>query len=311
MAYLKLALLVIVFAATIYLIRGNRAIGSKLSAYQQENRKSFKEIAAQMHRSEDALQLLNLLALPDLGDNKNWKYILSFTSFPARFASLPELIPSITNQTLPPKEIHLNIAKSEISQLPQSLRNHLEVAGIKIFEVSDIGPGKKLIPTLNRTDLPVIVIDDDLIIDPDLTLKIMIQHNLYPNSVIASRAHHVTIEKNGNIQTFAQWEKQWSQSNGPEAEMFATSGAGTLFTKELLHPEALDEDLYAELSFHTDDLWWYFQARRIGVNVRRVPGVRPLNFIPDTQEQGLWRTGNQERNETNLIRLLDKFGKPF
>ena len=58
MAYLKLALLVLVFAATIYLIRGNRAIGSKLSAYQQENRKSFKEIAAQMHRSEDALQLL-------------------------------------------------------------------------------------------------------------------------------------------------------------------------------------------------------------------------------------------------------------
>ncbi|MSX85472.1 MAG: hypothetical protein F2748_03395, partial [Actinobacteria bacterium] len=171
MAYLKLALLVLVFAATIYLIRGNRAIGSKLSAYQQENRKSFKEIAAQMHRSEDALQLLNLLALPDLGENKNWKYVLSFTSFPARFAFLPELIPSITNQTLPPKEIHLNIAKSEISQLPQSLRNHLEVAGIKIFEVSDIGPGKKLIPTLNRTDLPVIVIDDDLIIDPDLTLK--------------------------------------------------------------------------------------------------------------------------------------------
>lgn len=227
MAYLKLALLVLVFAATIYLIRGNRAIGSKLT----ENRRNLKAISAQLQQTEDSLQLLNLLALPDLGENKNWKYVLSFTSFPARFASLLELIPSITNQTLPPKEIHLNIAKSEISQLPKSLRNHLEVAGIKIFEVSDIGPGKKLIPTLNRTDLPVIVIDDDLIIDPDLTLKIMIQHNLYPNSIIASRAHHVTIEKNGNIKTFAQWEKQWSQSNGPEVEMFATSGAGTLFTK--------------------------------------------------------------------------------
>jgi hypothetical protein len=307
MSYLKLALLVLIFAATLYLIRGNRVIGSKLT----ENRRNLKAISAQLHQTEDSLQLLNLLALPDLGGNKSWKYILSLTSFPARFASLPELIPSLKNQTLPPAEIHLNIAKSEIGQLTQSVRNHLEVAGIKIFEVSDIGPGKKLIPTLNRTDFPVIVIDDDLIIDPDLTLKIMIQHNLYPNSVIASRAHHVTIEKNGNIQTFAQWEKQWSQSNGPEAEMFATSGAGTLFTKELLHPEALDEDLYAELSFHTDDLWWYFQARRIGVNVRRVPGVRPLNFIPDTQEQGLWRTGNQERNETNLIRLLDKYGKPF
>lgn len=311
MSYLKLALLLLIFAATLYLIRGNRAIGSKLSAYQQENRKSFKEISAQMHRTEDALQLLNLMSLPDLGEGKNWKYILSFTSFPERFETLPELIPSLTNLTLPPLEIHLNIAKSEIAQLPQTVRNHLEVAGIKIFEVSDIGPGKKLIPTLNRTDAPVIVIDDDLIIEPDLTLKIMIQHNLYPNSIIASRAHHVTVEKTGAIQTFAQWDKQWNQSNGPENEMFATSGAGTLFTKELLHPEALDEALYTELSFHTDDLWWYFQARRIGVNVRRVPGVRPLIFIPDTQEQGLWRTGNKDRNETNLILLLDKYGKPF
>ena len=307
MSYLKLALLVLIFAATLYLIRGNLVIGSKLT----ENRRNLKAISAQLHQTEDSLQLLNLLALPDLGGNKSWKYILSLTSFPARFASLPELIPSLKNQTLPPAEIHLNIAKSEIGQLTQSVRNHLEVAGIKIFEVSDIGPGKKLIPTLNRTDFPVIVIDDDLIIEPDLTLKIMIQHNLYPNSIIASRAHHVTVEKSGTIQTFAQWDKQWSESNGPEAEMFATSGAGTLFTQELLHPEALDEDLYAELSFHTDDLWWYFQARRIGVNVRRVPGVRPLNFIPDTQEQGLWRTGNKERNEINLIRLLDKYGKPF
>lgn len=307
MSYLKLALLVLIFAATLYLIRGNRAIGSKLT----ENRRNLKAISAQLHQTEDSLQLLNLLALPELGENKSWKYILSITSFPARFASLPELIPSLTNQTLPPVEIHLNIAKSEIGQLTQSVRNHLEVAGIKIFEVSDIGPGKKLIPTLNRTDLPVIVIDDDLIIEPDLTLKIMIQHNLYPNSIIASRAHHVTVEKSGAIQIFAQWDKQWSESNGPENEMFATSGAGTLFTKELLHPEALDEALYIELSFHTDDLWWYFQARRIGVNVRRVPGVRSLNFIPDTQEQGLWRTGNKDRNETNLIRLLDKYGKPF
>ena len=307
MSYLKLALLVLIFAATLYLIRGNRVIGSKLT----ENRRNLKAISAQLHQTEDSLQLLNLLALPDLGGNKSWKYILSLTSFPARFASLPELISSLKNQTLPPVEIHLNIAKSEIGQLTQSVRNHLEVAGIKIFEVSDIGPGKKLIPTLNRTDFPVIVIDDDLIIEPDLTLKIMIQHNLYPNSIIASRAHHVTVEKSGAIQTFTQWDKQWSESNGPENEMFATSGAGTLFTKELLHPEALDEDLYAELSFHTDDLWWYFQARRIGVNVRRVPGVRPLNFIPDTQEQGLWRTGNKERNEINLIRLLDKYGKPF
>jgi hypothetical protein len=111
--------------------------------------------------------------------------------------------------------------------------------------------------------------------------------------------------------TFEQWDKQWSDSSGPSADLFATSGAGTLFTKEMLHEDALNEKLFTELSLHTDDLWWYFQARRIGVNVRRVPGARELNFIPDTQEVGLWRTGNKDRNELNLMKLIDKYGKPF
>jgi len=310
---LAFTLLALVLIASLYSVRSLRKIGSKLTAYQVENRSASKKMLGQLKEINSTLQLVNLLTL-NSGSNassRDWSYVLSFTSHPARFAALPELLPSITSQLLQPIEIHFNVAKDEVGQLSPEIRNRLERAGISIFEVDNLGPGKKLIPTLKRTNLPVICIDDDLIFEPDLTLQIMIQHHLYPNSVIASRTHRVTIEKTGMPKTFEQWDKQWSDGSGPAADLFATSGAGTLFTKEMLHEDVLNEKLFTELSLHTDDLWWYFQARRIGVNVRRVPGARELSFIPDTQEVGLWRTGNKDRNELNLMKLIDKYGKPF
>jgi hypothetical protein len=303
----------LVLIAALYSVRSLRKIGSKLTAYQVENRSASKKILGQLHEINSSLQVVNLLTL-NSGSNassRDWSYVLSFTSHPARFAALPELLPSLASQLLQPIEIHFNVAKDEADQLSPELRTKLDRAGISIFEVDNLGPGKKLIPTLKRTNLPVICIDDDLILEPDLTLQLLIQHHLYPHSVIASRTHRVTVEKTGMPKTFEQWDKQWADGSGPAEDLMATSGAGTLFTKELLHEDALNEKLYSELSLHTDDLWWYFQARRIGVNVRRIPGARELNFIPETQEVGLWRTGNKDRNELNLMKLIDKYGKPF
>ena len=305
--------LVLILGSSLYSVRTLRKIGRKISQAQRENRQASKHVLNQLKEINSTLQLVNLLTL-NSGSNassRDWSYVLSFTSHPARFASLPQLLPSIQAQLLAPIEIHFNVARDEMSQLSDEVRRHLENAGISIFEVDNLGPGKKLIPTLKRTNLPVICIDDDLIFEPDLTLQLMIQHHLFPESIIACRTHRVTVEKNGQPKTFEQWEKQWSDGSGPLPELMATSGAGTLFTRSLLHGDALDEALYRELAFHTDDLWWYFQARRIGTNVRRIPGGRDLHFIPDTQEVGLWRTGNKDRNELNLMRLLDKYGKPF
>lgn len=310
---LILILIFLIFLGSLYTVRSLRKIGRKLGSYQAENRVASKKILAQFREINSTLQLVNLLTL-NSGSNassRDWSYVLSFTSHPARFASLPELLPSITSQLLQPIEIHFNVAKDEADQLSGEIRSRLERAGISIFEVENLGPGKKLIPTLKRTNLPVICVDDDLILDPNLTLQIMIQHHLYPDSIIASRTHRVTVENTGMPKTFEQWDKQWSDTSGPASDLFATTGAGTLFTKEMLHEDALNEKLFTELSLHTDDLWWYFQARRIGTNVRRIPGARELIFIPDTQEVGLWRTGNKDRNELNLMKLIDKYGKPF
>ena len=239
------------------------------------------------------------------------EFIISLTSIPNRFKTLALVVESLARQEIPAYEIHLNLAHQDFNDLPSSIRATLEQSGVKVFSVDDWGPAKKLIPTLQRSDLPVICVDDDLIYEPTLTLHLMIQAQLFPGNVIASRTHKITKNRDGQIAAYSEWRKQYSKTNGPSPDLFATSGAGTLFKRVFFHKDIFDFALYKELAFYCDDLWWYFQTIRNGVEVRRVPGAWPLNFIPGTQEQGLWRTGNKERNEVILQNLLKKYGNPF
>lgn len=307
-----LSFLVTALALLAYIVRSLRIHGTKLSSIQKDLRKNAREVEAQLGGINSAVQSPQIYGLPGKSTSRSsWKYVLSFTSHPARFATLPQFLPSILNQALPPQEIHLNIAEADLPRLPKEIRSILINSGVKIFATSDLGPAKKLIPTLKRTKLPVICVDDDLVLNAELTLQLMAQHQLFPNSIIASRTHRITTNDVGQIKSFKEWEGEYWRTLGPESRLFATSGAGTLVTSKHFHRDLFDEKLYRELSFHTDDLWWYFQARRVGVDVRRIPGRRPLEFIPGTQESGLWVTGNQERNDINIKKLVEKFGRPF
>ena len=123
---------------------------------------------------------------------KKSEFLISLTSVPNRFGTLPMVVESLTGQELPANEIHLNLAHQDFNDLPSSIRATLEQSKVKIFSVDDWGPAKKLIPTLQRSDLPVICVDDDLIYEPTLTKHLLIQAQLFPENVIASRTHKIS-----------------------------------------------------------------------------------------------------------------------
>jgi len=233
---------------------------------------------------------------------------ISLTSHPARFATLHISLDQLLNQQLIPKKIYLNIAQSDISKLPTRIKE-LESGGVlKINSCSDLGPGKKLIPTLKlEENLPIIVVDDDLFFETDLTMKLLVQHHLSPKNVVANRVHKIIYEANGSIASYSKWIKNYSLSNGPASDLFPTSGAGTLYKKEFFHPDVMDEESYKALSLHTDDLWWFVHSKRAGVITKRMAGYSKLEFIDGTQENGLWNTGNKDRNDPNLKSLLSKY----
>ncbi len=90
-------------------------------------------------------------------------------------------------------------------------------------------------------------------------------------------------------------------------DLFATSGAGTLYKADFFHEDVTDEKLNSELAFHTDDLWWFIQSKRVGTKTKRLPGQSVLNYIDGTQEIGLWNNGNKERNDLNLKALMKRY----
>ena len=302
---LLLVILVLQVFAVYYLIRTARNLGSKAT----KNHKVMMENISQIRSATSGI-LLNQLLIPDSKEFKavNWEHVISLTSHPARFNTLSQSLNSLLAQRLIAKNVYLNIAQEDLGKLPDSVKD-LETSGlIKINTCEDLGPGKKLIPTLKlERSLPIIVVDDDLIFETDLTLKLMIAHHLSPGNIIASRVHKIIHTPEGKISAYINWQKNYSLSDGPSMDLFATSGAGTLYKAEFFHSDVTDEKTYTELAFHTDDLWWFIQSKRIGTKTKRLLGQSILNFIDGTQDNGLWNNGNKERNDLNLKALIEKY----
>ena len=297
-----------------YVVQGSRQLGTKLSKLQSSNNKNFKEIEQMLAtQARSAKRSEQLLYLPYIqGQNPAWKFEVSVTSHPARFDALATALTALKAQILQPQSINVFIAEADMAALPDSIKQ-LEKSGyITIESCEDLGSGKKLIPALSKQGkLPIITIDDDLYFESELFLHLMINHYLYPEAIIAARVHRLSLSEAGDVHPFSQWHKHYDLGEGPSKDLMPTSGAGTLFPPKAMHEDASDVALYTKLSHNTDDLWWYFQARRKGTLIRRLSGLDHLNFIDSTQEVGLWKNGNQDRNEVNLKSLLSQYGNPL
>ena len=298
----------------VYLVRGSRQLGTKMSKLQSSNIKNFKvieqELIAQANSAKRREQLLYLPLIQS--KDPDWKFEVSVTSHPARFNALATSLAALKTQILQPQSIHLFIANTDMAVLPNSVKQ-LEKSGyIKITTCDDLGSGKKLIPALKTQGKhPIITIDDDLYFENDLFLQLMINHYLYPDTIVAARVHRLAVNEAGEVLPFSDWHKHYDLTEGPAKDLMPTTGAGTLFPPRALHDDTSDTALYTNLSHNTDDLWWYFQARRKGTLIRRLSGLDQLDFIDSTQEVGLWKNGNQDRNEVNLKALLDLYGNPL
>jgi len=314
MLALSLALGALSVLLLAYLVRGSRQIGTKLSKLESSNAKGFKNLE-KMLNAQEALAKRNsqLLYLMQIQRKElDWKFEVSVTSHPARFHALALSLTALKSQILQPQSINVFIAEQDMAALPDSIKELQKSGYIKISPCQDLGSGKKLIPALKAQDnLPIITIDDDLYFENDLFLHLMINHYLYPDAIIAARVHQLAVSDSKDVLPFSQWHKHYDLGEGPSKDLMPTSGAGTLFPPKAMHDDVSNAALYTELSHNTDDLWWYFQARRKGTLVRRLSGLDHLNFIDSTQDVGLWKNGNQDRNEVNLRALLARYGNPI
>ncbi len=302
--FLLVAIIGLQLAILAYLVRMARNLGTKATTQHQRTLSELKYLRASTTGTLVSQFLPSSPALQDV----NWDHAIALTSYGARLQTLASSLKSILNQRLIPKKIYLVLTQSDFESLPKTAKEIIDSPSFEVHISEDLGPGKKLLPILSKNpDLPIITFDDDLIYPTDLTLRLMIQHQLNPDCIIANRVHKVKYLEDGRPAPYESWEKNYSLGDGPEVNFLATSGAGTLFKAEHFHPDVLDTDAYKELSLYTDDLWWFVQSRRIGTKVKRLPGISELNYIDGTQEDGLWLSGNKTRNDENLAKLWSRY----
>ena len=302
--FLLITIIFFQVAIFFYLRRVAKNLGTKATKNHQKLSAELRYLRASTSSSILGQVLPSSQALRDM----NWDHIIALTSHGPRLQTLEKSINGILKQRLVPKRVVLVVSDSEAALIPSSIRLLADSSRIEIKLTDDLGPGKKLLPLLaENPGMPIITLDDDLIYQTDLTLKLMIQHNLNPECIIANRVHKVKFLEDGQPAPYESWAKNYSLGDGPELDFLATSGAGTLFMVEHFHPDVMDIESYKGLSFFTDDLWWFVQSRRVGTKVKRLPGISELNYIEGTQSEGLWQGGNRTRNDENLSKLWARY----
>ncbi|MBS0445840.1 MAG: hypothetical protein JSR59_07810 [Proteobacteria bacterium] len=91
--------------------------------------------------------------------------VVSLTSVPQRIGRIKPTLVSLLRQTLPPKEIHINLGRDLFRGQPlPAVLDGLELVRVHWVD-RDVGPATKYIPTLERyarTDQLIVVVDDDM-----------------------------------------------------------------------------------------------------------------------------------------------------
>lgn len=250
----------------------------------------------------------------------NKKIIATLTSFPFRVPMIHQVIETILNQTVQPDKIVLYLADEQFPdrKLPQTLTEITR--NVDKFEIRwcsrDIRSYKKLIPAL--TDFPddiIITFDDDILYPDEIIEKLINKHKEYPDAICGYRIRHVSIRFN-KVLKYKRWKRYKNKFRlsfwyGPKPKFrnLATTGGGTLFPPQSLHPEVFREEVFMNLCPTTDDLWFWAMAILNGTKI--VPAGVPLNltFIEEMQGEALLHDNvrGQGLNDKNVKKILTEY----
>jgi hypothetical protein len=217
----------------------------------------------------------------------NRKIVVSLTTIPPRINLLGPVIESLTQQTLKPTTIELNI--------PKIYRNPKfgDILTASIHPMVDIyrcerdwGPATKLLPTLERywgQDIAIIHVDDDRIYRHDLIEKLIKLGEENPGRAIT--AHSVSIKRQ---LIEAHWRKRafeyrmlrtlgmglWNpKRKADERTDQIAEGFGGVLTRPIFFDDRVFE--YPEHLSSVDDVWISGCLTATGHAPLRCPSLQP------------------------------------
>lgn len=257
-------------------------------------------------------KLENMASMDKNADSR--QVVVSMTSYPARIHGVAQVLGSIFNQTVQPDKIVVYLSKEQFpgenDSLPHdlvhlALDNHIEIRYVQ----DDLGPHKKYYYAFSEfPDALIITVDDDLIYKPTMIEELLASHEKFPHAVIASRVHYMLFDENGQLLPYAQWLMEFDGLiNKPSFRLFATGVAGVLYPAALFKDFEFTSELL-DLAKNADDLLLKAAEVALGIPVVLAAQQELLNYIPNTQEVGLFHANlDQGENDIQWKALNDWF----
>ena len=240
--------------------------------------------------------------------------IVSVTSYPARINCVPDVIDNMLAQTLPPNRIILTLSEENFpnkeADLPIRLLRH-RANGLEILWVKeDLRSYKKLLPVMQLYPNDIfITVDDDLIYPLTMIEQLCEAHRAFPHALCAMRTHKMEIDHDGKLRPYKTWEKHSGKHIlEPRWDLFATTGAGTLFPPHVFGDEMFNREVFTALSPSADDVWVKIMCMKYDVPVVLSGTPQPLQYMPDTQTECLFKI-NKKANDMQLAALTEHYGK--
>lgn len=301
------------------------------SAYQAENfyrniQKTFRtELFHDLVCDEMSPRVLGLfnsirkLSYEEMLKCRSRELIVSFTSYPKRIDTIHRVVENIWNQTIKPDKVLLYLAKEQFpngeSDLPNTLIAQAKKGLVSIKWCQDLRSHKKYYYAMQEYPESLIVtVDDDLVYPEDMLQNLLYSYLSHPDCVSAMRVHLTIMDSaNREIMPYSSWIKEYrAQVLKPSSQLFATSGAGTLFPPKILHPFAFDQEKIMSLCPYADDIWLNVMTILNGNRTVNAANNFYLRYLPDTQEDTLHAINvESNQNEIQYIQIRNWLEETF
>lgn len=243
-------------------------------------------------------------------EKRSTQVIVSLTSYGDRIYTLPTVLERLLCQTLKPDRIIVYLStedfpERELAMPPRLLE--MQQYGVELrWCEGNIKSYKKIIPALKEfPDDIIITVDDDLYYRLDMVERLYCAYMRFPNAISTLRVHKMTFDENGSLRPYAQWKKVYKKEIlSPSLQLFATTGAGTLFPPHCLHEDVCKEELFMRLAPNADDVWMKMMSLLADTPVLLAGDVGGLQFVEGTQKDRLWDV-NIIENDNQIKRVIE------
>ena len=197
----------------------------------------------------------------NLSEKRIERLIVSLTTFAPRINDVPFVIFSILLNTVLPEKIVLCVSEDDFpnreKDFPKILTDLIEESKmVEIIWTENTKSYKKLLPVIRKyPEYTVITVDDDIFYPAGLIKNLYDEHQMYPDSVIASRAHRMRYS-DGKFESYENWKRDTGLSF-PSHEIMPTGCGGILYPSGCFYGDVDNKSLFSSLAETTDDLWFW------------------------------------------------------